>query len=179
MTPPKKTIKRKTCKRSKKITRFWGTTLLISAGSALLSSLPWLYDKIKDTGKEALAYSIQIAGFLAPILWDGVKFLSDKGFNSFRKLMVGMWKDNNKKTINVSNIKSLLKDMMSKLNYEDPVLRGEPIFQYITEMNELCFYVETLNRQGMTEAMYEDLRSKITEQLKKLCAEFGKIMNSD
>ena len=89
-----------------------------------------------------------------------------------------MWKDNNKRTINVSNIKTLLKDMMSKLDYQNPALRGEPIFQYINEMNELCFYVETLNRQGMTEAMYDDLRHKITEQLKKLCAEFGRIMNS-
>ena len=68
--------------------------------------------------------------------------------------------------------------MVKKLTLKDPSLQEDPIMYDIIEMNKLCFYIESLNREGMNEVIYEDMRNRVTEQLKQLCAEFGKVMNS-
>ena len=177
MAPRRKIIKRKTCKRSKKNTGFDPASIAVSVGIGAVKKIPDIAKWVGEKGKDALGYCLTLAGILAPPLWEGIKFLSKNGFQAFNKLVVGLWRDGHKRTIDVNNIKKLLNDMVKKLTMKDPALREDPIMYDIIEMNKLCFYIESLNRDGMNEVIYEDMRNQITERLKHLCAEFGKVMN--
>ena len=172
----KKYTKRKTCRRTKQVTGSMAVAL--SIGSALLDKIPWLVDKIQGTGKDILGMCISLAGLVAPPLWKSIKYLSNTGFDAFKNLVVGMWKDSHKKTVDTKPIKKLLNDIMKKLTLIYPDFKNDPIYYDIVEINKLCFYIDSMNQEGMNQIMFENMRDRVTESIKNLCMEFGKIMKA-
>ena len=183
--PKRKTIKRKTCRKTKKTTGM-GEILFATLGPAIASAtknianaLPGLWDKLGNVAMTALGYASSVANFVAPKLWEAAKYLSDKGLRALTNIITGLWSNTHKKTINTTQIKNLLSDMLRKIERKDPRLKDDPIMNDIYDLTRLCFYIDSLNQNGMTDVEYEDMRNRITESLKYLIPEFGKLMNPE
>ena len=183
--PRKKTSKRKTCKRSRKQTGFAisaGTLLATgatAAGKWLLDKVPEWVNKAKEGAKDTLDMGLKVGAVVAPPLLEGIKYLSTKGFNALSNFFGGLWKSSHKKTIDTSKVKAVLSDMVRKLKLKDPNLENDPIMYDIIELNKTCFYIDSLNEEGLSQVMFEEMKRKLSEQLKFVITEFGKVMNNN
>ena len=122
---------------------------------------------VAETGKEVTKEVSKVAltaiavgiGFIAPILWKGVHYLSTTGFHALYDLMIELWNDAHKKTINTSNVKTLLRDMKKKLLLKNPDLKNSTIMNDIKELTKVCYYIDNLNLEGMPKILHEDMKN--------------------
>ena len=132
---------------------------------------------IVDTGMITLAYAAVVLGFVAPVIWAGTKYLSKTGFNALNNLLISLWRSAHLKKVNTDDAKELLRDMKRKILTKNPKLKDDPIMYDIKELNKLCYYIDNMSTEGMTKLEYEDAQWKLTNDIKVLLIEFGKVMN--
>ena len=176
-----KTTKRKSCMRTNKTTgiAFAGIKTLMSAvWGDIMSFIPNVASFLGDIGLGALSAASLAAGFVGPALWDGVKYLTKTGFKSLYHFLVDFWKDETSDTIPTDNIKAIIVDLKKQLIRKDPELKHAPIMDDLAELNKLCFIIDSMNEEGLTSKQYDELKKKLTEDLKYIFREFREIMSS-
>ena len=176
--------KNKKCKQTVKITGFSPTLIFkaIDAIGTVVGTIGHYCGKAVETaaegGKMVLGAAAVVLGFIAPPIWFGAKYLTQTGFNALYNLLTELYKDTKKKTINTKNVKELLRDIKRKILTKNPQLKNSAIMYDINELNKLCYYIDNMNEAGMTKLEYEDCQWKLTNDVKALLIEFGKVMKS-
>ena len=158
----------------------WGTIkgLLGAVGGTILSAIPNVIATLGNIGTATLSAAAIAAGFVGPPLWDGIKFLSKTGFKSLYHFLVDFWRDESSDTIPTDNIKAIIVDIKKQLIHKNPELKNDPIMEDLSELNKLCFIIDSMNEEGLTAQQYDELKQKLTDDLKYIFHQFRTIMNS-
>ena len=189
---PKKINRKKTCKKSNKTTNSFtlsaATISGIIAAIGTTANVIWNFCEkyvkpAAQVGTEISKYVLAALavglGFMAPIIWRGVQYLSKTGFTALYNLMTELWKDAHKKTIKTDNIKKLIRDIKDKIATKKPDLNNSTIMRDINELTKTIYYIDNLNQEGMTKIILEDMKLRLQNGTKNLLAEFGKVMSKE
>ena len=154
----------------------WG--LVLTTLNTIISLLPTIITWAGKAGATTLAAAAVAAGFVGPPLWDGIKYLTKTGFKSLYRFLVGIWRDETYDRIPTDNIKAIIADIKKQLLDKNPEYKNDSIMEDLSELNKLCFIIDSMNENGLTPQQYDELRQKLTDDLKFIFLKFRDLMNN-
>ena len=179
----KRTTKRRTCRRTSRTTGAGVMLTLAAIGkmvantmSAIMKALPGIAETMTNAALTAFSYASTAADFIGPKIWNSFQFLTGDGFKALSNSITSMWKDDHKLKIDTKQVHKVLDSIQQRILRNDPELENDPIFNDINQMRNFLNRVEQLNQQGMDDSTYNEVRRKLTDNLKKIITEFGKLM---
>ena len=119
-----------------------------------------------------------VLSWLGNIVWDCIKFLGVTGLTALRDLFVDLCKDGTKRTIKTDNLKAFVNIIKRKLIKKNPDYKKDPIFNDLSELNKLCFYIEGLNEEGMEKEQQIHIKKLAATHIRKILIQFKKLMTA-